>query len=327
MTSARVTLVGYGEVGRTLGRALQPQGPAALRAYDLQLGDPKRRDAMVQRVREDGVVPIAPVAAAVEGADLVICAVTADQTLAAARAAAPGLRANAFYVDLNSASPKTKCECAALVHAAKGRYVEMAVMTSIPPYGIRVPMLSGGPHATAAAPLLAELGFKVEHASDKLGVASAIKMCRSVIVKGMEALVIESFLSARRYGVEREVLASLAETFPGIDWEKNGSYFFQRVVAHGRRRAEEMREAAVTVGEAGLEPVMASAIAERQAWMAALKEAGAFEDVPRDAAWRELADRIARGESAPQKKCAIPTPNDKVSAPAATGPPTGGWTV
>jgi len=296
MTSARITLVGYGEVGRTLGRALQPQGPSALRAYDIHLDDPKRRDAMVQRVREDGVVPIAPAPAAVENADLVICAVTADQTLAAARAAAPGLRPKAFYVDLNSASPKTKCECAAVIDAAGGRYVEMAVMTSIPPHGIRVPMLSGGPHATAAAPLLAELGFEVEHASDKLGVASAIKMCRSVIVKGMEALVIESFLSARRYGVEREVLASLAETFPGIDWEKNGSYFFQRVVAHGRRRAEEMREAAVTVSEAGLEPFMASAIAERQAWMAALKEAGAFEDAPRDAAWRELADRIARGQ-------------------------------
>ncbi|QJR11430.1 hypothetical protein DSM104443_02506 [Usitatibacter rugosus] len=294
MTSARVALIGYGEVGRTLGQALQPQGLAALRTYDLQLEDAARRDAMIQRAREDGVEPIAPATEAVDGVDLVVCAVTADQTLAAARAAAPGLRPGAFYVDLNSASPKTKCECAALIDGAGGRYVEMAVMTSIPPHGIRVPMLSGGPHASAAAPLLTGLGFNVEHASDKLGVASAIKMCRSVIVKGMEALVIESFLSARRYGVEREVLASLAETFPGIDWERNGSYFFQRVVAHGRRRAEEMREAAVTVGEAGLEPFMASAIADRQAWMAALKEAGAFEDAPRDAAWRELADRIAR---------------------------------
>jgi len=294
MTSARITLIGYGEVGRTLGRALQPQGPAALRAYDTLLDDAGRRDAMVLRVREDHVVPIAPAPAAVEGAGLVICAVTADQTLAAARATAPGLRPGAFYVDVNSVSPKTKCECAAVIDAAGARYVEMAVMTSIPPHGIRVPMLSGGPHAADAAPLLAGLGFKVEHASDQYGVASAIKMCRSVIVKGMEALVIESFLSARRYGVEREVLASLAETFPGIDWEKNGSYFFQRVVAHGRRRAEEMREAAVTVQEAGLEPFMASAIADRQAWMAALKEAGVFEEVPRDAAWRELADRIAR---------------------------------
>ena len=88
-------------------------------------------------------------------------------------------------------------------------------MTSVPPHGIRTPMLLGGPHARAAAPVLAALGFAVTPVSDEYGVASAIKMCRSVIVKGMEAIVIESFLTARRYGVEREVLASLAETFPG----------------------------------------------------------------------------------------------------------------
>ena len=124
-------------------------------------------------------------------------------------------------------------------------------------------------------------------------------MCRSVIVKGLEAIVIESFATARRYGVEREVLASLAETFPGLDWERSGSYFFQRVARHGRRRAEEMREAAATVREAGLEPVIATAIAERHAFVASLAERGAFAALDRDAAdWRELADAIERATAA-----------------------------
>jgi 3-hydroxyisobutyrate dehydrogenase-like beta-hydroxyacid dehydrogenase len=294
LSRLRVALIGYGEVGRILGCALRARGLASLSTFDRLFDDPARRDAMLRRARDDGVLPAATAATAVADADLVICAVTADQTSAAAQSVTAGLRAGAYYVDVNSASPKTKCDCAALIDAAGGRYVEMAVMTSVPPYGIRVPMLSGGPHAAAAAPLLAALGFRVEPASDKLGVASAIKMCRSVIVKGMEAIVIESFLTARRYGVERQVLASLAETFPGLDWEKSGDYFFQRVVAHGKRRAEEMREAAVTVREAGLEPFMASAIADRQAWMAALTAAGVFAESPRDTAWREFADRIAK---------------------------------
>jgi len=294
LSRLRVALIGYGEVGRVLGCALRDHGLASLSTFDRLFDDPTRRDAMRQRARDDGVLPAATAATAVADADLVICAVTADQTTIAARSVVAGLRAGAFYVDVNSASPQTKCDCAALIDAAGGRYVEMAVMTSVPPYGIRVPMLSGGPHAAAAAPLLATLGFRVEPASDELGVASAIKMCRSVIVKGMEAIVIESFLTARRYGVERQVLASLAETFPGLDWEKSGDYFFQRVVAHGRRRAEEMRESAATVREAGLEPFMASAIADRQAWMAALAAAGVFADAPRDTGWREFADRIAR---------------------------------
>ena len=294
LSRLRVALIGYGEVGRILGCALHARGLASLSTFDRLFDDPARREAMRQRARDDGVLPAATAATAVADADLVLCAVTADQTSAAAQSVAASLRAGAFYVDVNSASPQTKCNCAALIDAANGRYVEMAVMTSVPPYGIRVPMLSGGPHAADVAPLLATLGFRVEPASDKLGVASAIKMCRSVIVKGMEAIVIESFLTARRYGVETQVLASLAETFPGLDWEKSGDYFFQRVVAHGKRRAEEMREAAATVREGGLEPFMASAIADRHAWLAALTAAGVFADLPPDASWREFADQIAK---------------------------------
>jgi 3-hydroxyisobutyrate dehydrogenase-like beta-hydroxyacid dehydrogenase len=294
LSRLRVALIGYGEVGRILGCALRARGLDSVSTFDRLFDDPARKDAILQRARDDGVLPAATAAVAVAEADLVICAVTADQTTAAAKSVTAGLRGGAFYVDVNSASPKTKCDCAALIDAAGGCYVEMAVMTSVPPYGIRVPMLSGGPHAAAAAPLLAALGFHVEPASEELGVASAIKMCRSVIVKGMEAIVIESFLTARRYGVEKQVLASLAETFPGLDWEKSGDYFFQRVVAHGKRRAEEMREAAATVREAGLEPFMASAIADRQAWMAALAAAGVFAETPRDIGWREFADRIAK---------------------------------
>jgi len=123
-------------------------------------------------------------------------------------------------------------------------------------------------------------------------------MCRSVVVKGMEAIVIESFVTARKYGVEKQVLASLAESFPGIDWEKQGGYFFQRAIQHGRRRAEEMQEAAVTVREAGLEPLLASATAKRQALMADLLDAGVFKGTADGkAAWRENADAMTRVKS------------------------------
>ena len=133
--------------------------------------------------------------------------------------------------------------------------------------------------------------------SGQLGVASATKMCRSVIIKGLEAMVIESFTAARRYGVEEAMIASLRETFPGFDWDKQATYFFQRAIAHGRRRAEEMRETAVTVREAGLEPWSAAGTAERQAWMADLADAGLFgkrrgRPFTRRQDWRIEADRI-----------------------------------
>ena len=160
-----------------------------------------------------------------------------------------------------------------------------------------MPLLLGGARAAELAPLLAALGFDATVASDRLGVASATKMCRSVMIKGLEAMVIESFTTARAYGVEDAVIASLQETFPGIDWEKQGAYFFQRAIEHGRRRSEEVREVAETVREAGLTPWSAAGTAERQAWVADLADAGVFGQrgsagFARSGDWRAEADRI-----------------------------------
>ena len=290
-----VALIGYGEVGRILAEDLRARG-VAVSAYDLKLdsehGQPLREHAAAQ-----GVVLGAAHAQAVHGADLVVSAVTASQAVAVAEACAPGLKPGAFFLDFNSASPGAKCRAAAVVDGAGGCYVEGAVMTSMPPYRIKVPLLLGGTHAAALLPRLAELGFAAQVASDNLGVASATKMCRSVMIKGLEAMVIESFTTARAYGVEDAVLASLKETFPGIDWEQQASYFFQRVIEHGRRRSEELREVAETVREIGLVPWSAQGTAERQAWVADLADAGLFGQrgspaFARSADWRTEADRI-----------------------------------
>jgi 3-hydroxyisobutyrate dehydrogenase len=290
----RVGLVGYGEVGGILGAALAAQGVARVTAFDIKVGDPAWREPAARRAARVGVTLAASARDAVDDAGLVICAVTAAQTRAAAESIASALRPGAFVLDVDSASPQTRSQCARLIDDAGGRYVEAAVMTSVPPSGIRVPMLLGGPHAEAVLPLLARLGFGASPGAPEYGVVSAIKLSRSVFIKGLEALAIEALLTARRYGVEREVLASLAETFPGIDWERQASWFWRRVVQHGRRRAEEMREAAVTIEDAGVEPRMASAIADVQAWVAALHADGAFDRDPAQAGWRELADAVPR---------------------------------
>lgn len=289
-----VALVGYGEVGRILAEDLRRQD-VLIRACDLKVG---AGDSAIARHAADYRVPIfADHATALEGADLVISAVTASQTLAAAESCAATIRPGAFFLDLNSASPGTKIAAARLVDAAGGRYVEAAVMTSVPPYRSKVPLLLGGSQATTLEPALRALGFSPMVGAEALGVVSATKMCRSVMIKGLEAMVIESLTAARAYGVEDAVIASLYETFPGIDWEKQAGYFFQRVIEHGRRRSEEVLEVAATVREIGLIPWSAAGTAERQAWMADLADAGVFgrrgaDDFARSPDWRNEADRI-----------------------------------
>jgi 3-hydroxyisobutyrate dehydrogenase-like beta-hydroxyacid dehydrogenase len=308
-----VTLIGYGEVGRILGEDLRAAGHTVI-AFDVKLGsgagaqtaEPSasrspavagEESSMRAHALVHGVTLAETHAAALRAADLTVSAVTASQTVAAAEACAGALPADSFFLDLNSASPGAKIAAAEHITRGGGRYVEGAVMTSVPPHRISVPLLLGGPHAAALQPVLGDLGFAAKLASAQLGVASATKMCRSVIIKGLEAMVIESFTAARRYGVEEAVLASLCETFPGIDWTQQAAYVFQRVIAHGRRRAEEMREAAVTLREAGLEPWIAAGAAERQAWMADLADDGLFgrwrsRGWTPSADWRIEADRI-----------------------------------
>ena len=267
-------------------------------AYDLKLGGPQG-GALREHAGARGVLLVASHAALASRADFIVSAVTASQAVPVAEACAPAVKRGAWFLDFNSASPGAKQRAAALIDGAGGRYVEGAVMTSIPPYRIKVPLLLGGAGAAELAPLLNALGFDAKVASEKLGVASATKMCRSVMIKGLEAMVIESFTAARHYGVEDAVIASLAETFPGIDWEKQAAYFFQRVIEHGRRRSEEVREVAETVREAGLDPWSASGTAERQAWVADLADAGLFgprgsKAFARSPDWRTEADRILR---------------------------------
>jgi 3-hydroxyisobutyrate dehydrogenase-like beta-hydroxyacid dehydrogenase len=304
----QIALIGYGEVGCILAEDLRAQDHAVV-AFDRKLlGDATpASDAMRAHASRLGVSLAASHAQAVRQATLVISAVTASQAVPVAQACADGLAGAAFFLDFNSASPRAKIRAAALVDAAGARYVEGAVMTTLPPYRIKVPLLLGGPHAKALLPVLQDLGFAPKVVSEKLGVASATKMCRSIMIKGLEAMVIESFTTARHYGVEDAVIASLVETYPGIDWEKQGAYLFQRVIEHGRRRSEEVMEVAQTVSEAGLSPYSATGTAQRQAQMADWADAGVFgvkgeAGFARSADWRTEADRLLTHANPPAKR-------------------------
>jgi 3-hydroxyisobutyrate dehydrogenase-like beta-hydroxyacid dehydrogenase len=265
LSVTRILLLGLGEVGSVLAEDL---AGAQLSGWDTALADPaSRASANAARL---GVPTAAGPADGARGVEVVISAVTAANDLAAARSVAPGLAGGVFFVDLNSAAPQQKRESAAVVEAAGGRYVEASVMSPIHPKRLAAPVLLGGPHRTEFAELGAALGFTgLRPYAAEIGPASATKLCRSVMIKGVEALLTESMLAAREWGVQQEVLASLSNLLPGDDWESLAAYMISRSLVHGVRRAEELREAAATVAGTGVEPVMAEAIARRQDWAAA----------------------------------------------------------
>jgi len=268
--SERIAFIGFGEAGQTISRGLVKEAARpAIRAYDILFGTPggTRLEAAAKDL---GVGLARDHVDAVREADLVMLVVTASSSLEAARSCLPGLRKGQLFLDMNSVSPRRKIETAALVAPTGAAYIDCAVMAPAAPYLHKVPCLTGGPGAAALAPRATALGMKMDLVSDEVGQASAIKMFRSIVVKGLEALLVESMTASAEYGVEDRVLASLQETWPGIDWQQLSGYMIERVVTHGKRRAAEMREVSETLASIGMDPTMAAATAERQQWVADL---------------------------------------------------------
>lgn len=259
-----LALIGFGELGQTFARQWLARGDVVVTAYDILFDDPDRAASHRALASGLGVTPAAAPVAAIAAADIVVSAVTASAVLEVAATLAPLLRAGQVVFDINSASPATKKQAAALIGAAGAHYVEGAVMAPVGPYGIRVPILAGGPEAEPIAARLNAIGMDVTAVALEHGRASAMKLCRSIMIKGIEALIIESAAAAKAFGVETEVFASLAETFPSIDWPALAANMAERVGKHGLRRAAEMREAADMVADIGLDPALCRAVADAQ---------------------------------------------------------------
>jgi 3-hydroxyisobutyrate dehydrogenase-like beta-hydroxyacid dehydrogenase len=288
-----VALAGLGEAGALLAAGFAQAG-LQVRAYDIKLHDAAQAAAMRERAQACGARLCDTLAQAIEGADLIVSAVTANCATEAAVAAAAHMRPGQFFLDINSVSPATKIQDRDAIAGAQGHYVEAAVMAPVPPYGIKVPMLLGGERALDLSDALNALGLRTQAVATEIGVASAIKMCRSVMIKGIEALTVECLSAARRYGAEQAVLASLNETFPSMGWlDKQPHYLISRVAEHGRRRAAEMREVMQTLQDAGVQPRMSEATARAQdAFIDAMQERGLTYPHGEDFDWRAFTDKL-----------------------------------
>lgn len=261
MSSPDIVFIGFGEAGQAFAGPLS----CTARGYDRQ-ADPAKRAAF----DENRVECAASNRDAVVNAPLIVSLVTADQALFAAEETARGIMRDAFFCDLNSVAPDTKRQAATVIEAAGGRYVDVAVMAPVHPQRLAVPMLVSGPHAQAGSNALAALGFNTRVVGDQVGDASAIKMIRSVMVKGIEALSAECALAAHAAGVEREVLASLDQSWKSQSWAERFDYNLDRMLIHGTRRAAEMEEVVKTLDALGTGSQMTRGTVQRQRALGAI---------------------------------------------------------
>ena len=243
-----LALIGFGEAGLTFARA--GHWGEAGRAFDV---DEARRPLMA----ECGIEVAQTAWEALAGAQIVLSLVTAESALEVAQECAQYLGKGAVWCDMNSVAPGTKREAAKAIEAAGGQYVDVAVMAPVDPARLDVPLLLSGTEAEQALELLNRLGFGNKRiVGADVGRASAIKMIRSIMVKGIEALTWECAAAAEEAGVFEEVMASLDASEKQVPWAGKTAYNRERMETHGLRRAAEMEEVAKTLLDLGIEPVM-----------------------------------------------------------------------
>jgi 3-hydroxyisobutyrate dehydrogenase-like beta-hydroxyacid dehydrogenase len=269
-----IAFIGFGEAAQSIAGGLKGRAGLRLTAFDLRFADPAAADALARAAAERGVTPLENISG-IASADVVMSLVVGAATRNVAASAAPHLSDRAVYIDLNSVGPETKAFAAAEIAQGRGSFVEGAVMARVPPYAEKVPVLVAGERAGEIADRLNGLGMNFEAVGVKPGQASALKMIRSVMIKGIEALLIEALASAERAGVTERILDSVQETFPGLNWREVADYYLSRTFEHGARRVTEMTEAADTIASLGLEPYMSRAACRTiAAAHAALKDKG-----------------------------------------------------
>lgn len=253
-----IGFIGLGEAGRTIAAGLARLSGVAVCGYDTSFqAQSAATEWSVDKVRMVG----SPQELA-DSAQLIFSTVVACAASSAAAAIAPHLRRCHVYFELNTISPKHKLEIAKVIDASGATFVEGAIMTNVITKGHRVPIFACGPGASQLAVFASTVGMDVEDLGPHLGRASATKMFRSIIVKGLEALMLESLSAAERYGVGDDVLAKVAEGYPGLNWRALATELVGRTALHGARRADEMREVASTLEEMGTAPHMAAATAK-----------------------------------------------------------------
>jgi 3-hydroxyisobutyrate dehydrogenase-like beta-hydroxyacid dehydrogenase len=270
----KIAFIGFGEAGRAFHQSLAAaDATLGFAAYDIlvDLEGPDGGCAAAMRVADVDVARSVYEAAA--DADWIFSAVTADQSLAAVRSALPHLRGGQVLFDINSVSPRRKRESAAVLAPTGAVYVDMAVMAPVHPNGHRTAVLLAGPVDATLAADITRLGFAFEIVGAQAGAATAIKMVRSLFVKGLEAITVETLLAAQASGCLDYILKSLAGSYPGLGLPDFAHYQFERTTRHGKRRAAEMRESAATLDDLGLQGALAGAIADVQDEMGGLDAA------------------------------------------------------
>lgn len=258
----KLGFIGFGAASFGLTKGLRQAGLEEVHFFDNMQDTPPYGEVICRRGVETGAIRAASVGELVARADVLISCVTGARALSAAGEAEPFLRANHLYADVNTASPSVKAGVARIVEKTGAAFCDAAMMGAIPSFLHRVPIVASGGGAARFQECLSPYGMNIRVIGIEPGQASALKLFRSIFMKGLLALFIETLTATHRCGVDETVLASIAESLDGIPFLETARVQMTKGVVNAERMAHEMEEVIATLEELGVPAGMSRASRE-----------------------------------------------------------------
>lgn len=256
--TTRAAFIGFGEAAQALISIAGDNAPDVISAFDIKTRDEATREAKLMDYIQFQVNGAFNPEQAVCGAQVIFSLVTPDQANLALAPLSSALTEKQFVVDCNSCAPAVKKHNAKLVESQGAAYIDAAIMSPVKANSKPIPLYISGKKATLVAPQLQYLGFDVTVISEQVGDASQIKMLRSAMVKGLEALTTECMLAAHRAGVAPYVIESLEKSYPQLNLSQLAVYHMERMLSHGKRRSEELKSVVETLASLDIDTSMSS---------------------------------------------------------------------
>jgi 3-hydroxyisobutyrate dehydrogenase-like beta-hydroxyacid dehydrogenase len=272
--------IGFGEAAFHIASGLREDGLQEIFAYDAMGEDPVMGPKIQQRLQTAGVRGAASLQELIRSSRFILCATSAKVALGIAEEAASHLTADHVYVDLNSGSPKLKQQISRIVEEAGARFVDGAVMESVPPYRHKVPILASGTGAADFRAAFESYGMNITVIEGQAGSSSAVKMVRSIFMKGFSALLLETLAAAYRSGIEKEIMASIGRSLTSRPFEEFANLLLTRTAIHAERRVTEMSEVLETLADLELDDTMSKATRSKLQSLVDLDLRGKFHGEP-----------------------------------------------
>ncbi len=263
MDTERIGIVGYGEAGQAIAQGLCSSRGSSISVFDIKFNEEELRESLRLRAQEHGVIVEDDMGSLIANNDMILSLVTGEVATQVVRDSLPFINEGKVYVDMSTVSPRKKILMGELIEQKGGSFIEVAILGAIASYGFKSPMLVCGKRADHFVNVFAKMGFNVKFVSTEIGKASSLKMLRSVFAKGVEALLLEMLVGAKRCDLVQPLMDAIVEHMDGSSFQEIANTWITTNVVHAERRTAEMEHVIETLNELNVKPIMAKAVRDR----------------------------------------------------------------